>query len=366
MIKGLFARSVTLGAVIVFLALTICLWLLLVGRPVPNTLDPQQTPMYQVLQSEEQPIGQQAVVTVDINAGYVVRAPDSSGVITSVYVRDGEVIEPGERVIAVDGRTQYALQSQTPLYRTIMPKDSGEDVAALQNFFIDAVGVDLEPNGEYGPSTVRAYVAWLKDEGLPQDAPLTPDRFLVVPGPVKVVDSLVEVGEPYPGLGSELFVGEPSVRLTNVEVDGLPIPGYSDYRFNKSGSTAEFTVADEAWEATSDSEISSLATQNIVAEEGAPSGENSPESGSVALSGYMETSQNLQVLTLPATSLITSGDGTVCVLVRSSVEKVPVTSGVALLGTTVTGAALVDPQDIEGRELLVNPSVSQRNSMCPS
>ncbi len=104
---------------------------------------------------------------------------DGTAVVTNAPVGIGDVVNEGDRVLEVSGRPVFALQGQTPVYRSLKPGTSGQDVAALQAS-LSRLGYSIEPSelGVFGPATSAAvgdfyasagYEPLLTSESLPEE-----------------------------------------------------------------------------------------------------------------------------------------------------------------------------------------------------
>lgn len=89
-----------------------------------------------------------------------VRSPSSvegDPVLTQSVVTAGDVVAEGDRVVEVSGRPVFVLQGDTPVYRSLQPGMTGDDVSALQVSLV-RLGhrIDDSETGTYGESTKAA------------------------------------------------------------------------------------------------------------------------------------------------------------------------------------------------------------------
>jgi hypothetical protein len=97
------------------------------------------------------------IVRGDVRAGtsVAVAAPASvagSPVVTGVFVKAGDQVAEGQRVVEVSGRPVFVLSGDVPVYRELRPGMSGADVSQLQAALL-RLGCAAETDGVYGPAT---------------------------------------------------------------------------------------------------------------------------------------------------------------------------------------------------------------------
>lgn len=93
-----------------------------------------------------------------------VRVPvsvEGDPVLTRSVVSAGDVVNEGDRVAEVSGRPVFVLQGDTPVYRTLQPSMTGDDVSAVQESLI-RLGYDIadDEKATFGQTTkvaVRAF-----------------------------------------------------------------------------------------------------------------------------------------------------------------------------------------------------------------
>ena len=87
------------------------------------------------------------------------------GRISDVLVTEGETIEAGDRLVAVDGRTSIAVEGTTPFYRTLTVGSEGPDVLQLERILLES-GYDIEsPDTLFTEETRDALARWQIDRG---------------------------------------------------------------------------------------------------------------------------------------------------------------------------------------------------------
>ena len=106
------------------------------------------------------------IIRGDVHAGrsVAVSAPASvagSPVVTGVFVKTGDQVAEGQRVVEVSGRPVFVLAGDVPVYRELRPGMTGADIAQLQTALV-RLGCAAETDGTYGPAT-KLCVAVLYD-----------------------------------------------------------------------------------------------------------------------------------------------------------------------------------------------------------
>ena len=89
-----------------------------------------------------------------------------TGQITDGWVRAGD----GDLLTEVEGRPRVLVSGDFDLYRPVTYGSDGPDVLLLQQFLARATGLTVELDGEYGPETGRAAIAYYESIGY--DAPV--------------------------------------------------------------------------------------------------------------------------------------------------------------------------------------------------
>lgn len=89
---------------------------------------------------------------------------DESGVVTGVFVKQGDELADGERLLEVSGRPVFVVEGATPAYRTLRPGMAGEDVAQLQSALTSA-GCNAGSSGTYDEATKGCVEQFYTDAG---------------------------------------------------------------------------------------------------------------------------------------------------------------------------------------------------------
>lgn len=94
-------------------------------------------------------------------------------VITAVDVARGDEVAAGDVLVEVSGRPVIAIPGEIPVYRDLVPGDSGEDVRQLQTA-LTALGFPVTVDGSYGAGTSQAVTALYRAKGF-EPSPASPD-----------------------------------------------------------------------------------------------------------------------------------------------------------------------------------------------
>jgi hypothetical protein len=82
-------------------------------------------------------------------------------VLTQSVVAAGDVVNEGDRAVEVSGRPVFVLQGDTPVYRSLQPGMTGDDVTAVQDSLIRlGYTIDDDEIGTFGASTKAAVDAF--------------------------------------------------------------------------------------------------------------------------------------------------------------------------------------------------------------
>jgi hypothetical protein len=93
-------------------------------------------------------------------------------VVTRIKVAAGEPVRSGQVLAEVSGRPVFTLVGSVPVYRDMLPDESGADIAQLQDD-LRAAGIPTggDRSGWFGPGTKSAVSVWYRRIGYP--VPLT-------------------------------------------------------------------------------------------------------------------------------------------------------------------------------------------------
>jgi hypothetical protein len=102
-----------------------------------------------------------AEVSVLVGAPVSVEAP---AVVTKAPPTVGDQVAEGDVVVEVSGRPVFAIEGAAPMYRSLRPGMSGNDVGQLQAA-LARLGYEPDADGVFGEATKAAVDAWYRDAG---------------------------------------------------------------------------------------------------------------------------------------------------------------------------------------------------------
>lgn len=89
---------------------------------------------------------------------------DRKAVVVDIPVSVGQTVESGDILAVVSDRPLIAIPMAAPLYRSLLPGMTGEDVARLQAG-LNEMGYDVRVDGRFGPETQDATKQLYEDRG---------------------------------------------------------------------------------------------------------------------------------------------------------------------------------------------------------
>lgn len=93
------------------------------------------------------------------------------GRVSQVLVEEGDLIEAGDELVAVDGRMSVAVDAAFPFYRTLTVGSEGPDVLQLEEILVAAGHRIANPDTLFTEETRDALAAWQIERGYPSAAP---------------------------------------------------------------------------------------------------------------------------------------------------------------------------------------------------
>lgn len=129
------------------------------GRPAATA----DTPLLRqpiVAEVEVTPIADTIVARADYTAGATIGVPPpqlegARPVVVELFVEERGPIEEGAIIASVGGRPMFAFDGPIPMYRTIVPDDTGADVKLIQQALVQTgyLPKDTVADGVFGAST---------------------------------------------------------------------------------------------------------------------------------------------------------------------------------------------------------------------
>lgn len=286
------------------------------------------------------------LVTLEWGDATSLVAPPWSGTVLETLVNPGDTIHPGDVVALVDSIERIAWHTDRPFFRVLGRGASGDDVSQLQRLLNTAGYYEGEVDGSYGGGTVAAVREWAGDLGVEKPSgSFDPGWIVWLPDPsFEVAIVAITPGAAAPSPGTNILTGEtPLLGAEFLTIDGETFE-------RGPGWVAEFETGQIPLGV--DGQIGSDALGNLEAL--LPSAEDE-----IPLT--FKRAQPLDVVEVPATAIMTNGDGDTCVWVEQSADyqAVPVIVGTAT--TRVVNVTGVPPET----PVLTNPGEVLEQSACP-
>lgn len=276
-------------------------------------------------------------VTGNWNQPDTLVAPAWQGLVTSVAIKLGDVVEIGDVIATIDGIHRVGVASLEPFWRTLRRGDTGPDVKMLQKHLAQLALYKGDIDGSYGRLLETAVKEWAAGLGAHKpDGSFDPAWTVwLTPDPFQVESVDLQPGSPAPPVGSTIAASP--AQLASVSLVGI------------DGSAF---VANGRWTLEIQGEDFSLV-------EGQPT-----ESGLEMLAAILpidgpppvarvRLTDPVERLTVPATSVVTTYDGTFCVYVQSGSGFAP--KHVEVGSSKLSTIDIVQGIDL-GDEILANPS----------
>jgi multidrug efflux pump subunit AcrA (membrane-fusion protein) len=154
----------------------------------------------------------------------IVVRTQTQGTVTSIGIAEGDGIDPGAELFAVDGNGAYALTGIDVFYRTLTSSsDSGDDVLAVQKTLAALEYYEGDQDGTYGWRTQDAVYAFLEDSGRTATTKAGPDAFCAVGTDSLVLSVEAAVGDVVQN-GDTILVLTPQAPMeATIQVNELDI-----------------------------------------------------------------------------------------------------------------------------------------------
>jgi hypothetical protein len=317
-----------------------------------NTDDPLNqaanvvTPVYGRALPETLSGATEAVVSLQWGKGKQILAPNWEGTVTDVLVKPGDVLKSGQAVLAINGVTRIAFASVRPFWRSLVPQDSGADVAML-NQVLSELGLSATNGNTWTAATTQG-VKDLQTQYLQVAATSTVESFdpawiIWLPKEKLRLGSIAAtVGSPAPAAGEVVLTGRQRlVRTTIQDLEGQPLALNNEQPW--VFETTEFGNRLNIEEGQlSDASVAELRQQ--------------AQPGSESLSGTLRYKTPRQVASVPTTAVLNQGSQT-CIWVASDTQS---TSHLTALPVTVVSgsatATFLEPLANPDAKILVNPA----------
>lgn len=107
----------------------------------------------------------------------------------------GSIVDRGGVLFRVDDRPVVLLIGELPVYRTLRSGVTGADVRQLEENLAALGQSGFTVDDEFTDSTDAAVRRWQRSLGLPQTGQIVPGQVLAAPGPVRIADHRLRVGD---------------------------------------------------------------------------------------------------------------------------------------------------------------------------
>jgi len=272
------------------------------------------------------------------------------GVVTSVGVADGEVVDADDVLYSVDLRPVVVAPGVVPAFRDLTLRVEGPDVAQLQGFLSRLGFYDGEVDGSFESGTRAAVVDWQEAIGVPGDGVVRAGDLVFVPElPVRIaLDEGVSVGAPL--VGGEVtvrrVVGDPSFTIPLSPEQRSLVPLDADVLVSHSGGVWEARIQ----QVREDDALGQLSLDLEAVGGGSVCGGDC--AAEVALGGMTDFSSELVVVpetagpVVPLAAIMTAVDGSTSVTTREGrvvVEIVAASAGLAVVDGVSVGDEIILP-----------------------
>jgi peptidoglycan hydrolase-like protein with peptidoglycan-binding domain len=286
----------------------------------------------------------EVVVAIKVEyADPVAATMNASGVLTSVGIAPGSVVQTGTRVATVNDAQVIAYVSPTPLWRDLSRGVVGSDVAIAQRLMASLGYYSGPSDGKVGFGTEKAFKAFNAAHGYGTGNGFLSLGSLVWVGPVPVTVASVAVAAGDPATpGSDLFTaasGAAAIKVT----EAASVPRDQPVSLVVGDTATPYVVG--SGRVTDPAAVAAIATALGALTEG---------------TGTIRLDTPVVVGTLPSSAVVSDEAGATCFfpdLTGASVSIEP-------LGGSL-GTIDVDPS-LVGRPILINPREVREDLSCGS
>ncbi len=289
---------------------------------------------------------QPATITLQWSIPLRIKAPSWSGMVTDVYLVRGSLLSSGSPVLQIDGVKRIAWETPSPFWRSLSFGTKGEDVLWLEQN-LKAMGMfESEPDQSFNRATEGAVRNLASSIGAENSAVFDPSWIVWLPERAIEIDIIfIEPGMSAPYVGSPIV--ETSRTLAENEVkdfDGklLSLPG--EWVFTIPGIDQEFRLLDGKLSEEARNALGPLL-----------------DDGQASVDGVIQLAQAEESLVIPASSVVTSSEGDLCVYVSES--GTPVRRSVSI-SAAPEPLVIVHEGLVLGEEVLANPTAFPETSEC--
>jgi hypothetical protein len=320
-------------------------WAAVVAIPDPTQAGAEVAPVVAPVTTAERRAS--GVVTVEVQQAAAATVQSTVGGIVTATVPVGTVLGNGTEAVRIDDRPVPAMVAAAPLWRSLTRGDRGEDVRRLQEFLVATGHLTIAPDGVFGSSTATAVADFARTIGLPRGTTTFDPAWVVWVGaePFEVRSVTAPVGTAV-GAGTPLLGGPQAAQAVTV---AEPQGGLGA----AFGEVAELVVGSVR--------VPYPVGSGVVTEPADVAALVGALSPTTSGSGRVEATDGVEVLSVPASAVVSGPSGAVCVYPGAEAAPVRV--------TTVGGGAStvqIDPASVaeDLTSVLVNPGAVDGLAPC--
>lgn len=300
-------RSSILALVLIWLVPAALLVVAVAMRPAAERADViEPIPQYVPVGSQEVDQRQAVSVLIEWGPSDPVRS-GASGTVTALFITEGDVVEEGQKLLAVDGVVRKAMRTEMPLYRPVKPGDAGADVEALSQHLV-ATGYLKKIRTTMDATMSAAVSEYERSIGLSATGTFQPEYVVYVSPSIGAIASVtVNVGDDIAG-NTDIATGEPSpVRATlQPATDGASLRPLEGQPVTLTYGDASIPLTGTAPDGPDVDRVATL----LGAEADTGGGETRVDGA------LLQLANPTTVGTVPATAVHITGDGVGCVFVK--------------------------------------------------
>ncbi len=205
-------------------------------------------PVVQPLAEREVYFDTEAIATGIMSPSVEVPAGTTEGTVTSLEIAPGDTVTTGTVIAKVDGLAVTAYHSSQAFYRPLSFGAKGWDVTLLQRLTPRLGGPKLPKTGEFRTQTTAAVKTLERERGVEKPTGIFDPGWLVrIPQPEVTVSELsLQVGVPFPALGTTVFKTATELTGVNISAAGFSGPD-GNYVFAVDGATYPLQYQDGSW-----------------------------------------------------------------------------------------------------------------------
>ncbi|WP_401001108.1 peptidoglycan-binding protein [Agromyces sp. GXQ0307] len=244
----------------------------------------------------------------------------AAGTVTSVAIKSGSEVHPGEVVYSVSLRPVVIAVGEVPAFRSLARQDHGDDVEQVQQMLADLGFYDGDIDGQFGWVTESAVKTWQRSLGVEGDGVVQLGDVIFVPSlPLQVAldNELVFRGAVLSGGEPALLAlsTEPAFTIPATRTQAASMPAGTPVQLNApdgSAWTAEVAAQTDSAESADqvDVELQGIGGARICGDDCS----TIPLDEEVRLPSTIETTPAVEGLVVPSAALLSSADRTVSVV----------------------------------------------------